>query len=480
MRFHIVIRYVGLALLLNALFMLFSIGISVYEGLDTGFFPLLMSFVLTAILGVFPLVFGNTKDAINKKEGYAIVVGAWGLSCFVGVLPFLLWGGEFSFINAWFESVSGYTTTGSTILVDIEALPKSLLFWRSSTHLIGGAGVVIFALALLPVMGKSRMTLTNVEMSAFAKDTFNFKIQKAIRVILYVYLFFVITLTFLLKIAGMGWFDAVNHSFSTIATGGFSTKNLSIAYFDSISIEVVIIIFMLLSGTNFALLYSTITTRRNNIFRSEVARYYYFSAIIATIIVTFNLWGSGFYDFFHSLRLGAFQVVSLLSTTGFATVDTAHWPPLAIIIIMFLTYQCGCAGSTAGGAKADRLLFIFKTLKAQFTQLQHPNAIVKIKFSNLKTSNELIFGTLTFILLYTATILVGTIITAAWGVDLMTALSANIACISNSGPGFGEVSSMGNYSELPSAVKFTLSMVMLGGRLELFGFFQLFLLSSWR
>ncbi len=480
MRFHIVIRYIGLALLLNSLFMLFSIGISVYDGVDTGFFPLLMSFVLTAILGLFPMIFNVEREIINKKEGYAIVVGAWTLSCLVGILPFLLWGGEFSIMNAWFESVSGYTTTGATILSDVEALPRSLLFWRSSTHLIGGAGVVIFALALMPIMGQSRMTLSSVEMSAFAKETFNFKIQKAIRIILFVYIFNVLILLVLLKLAGMNWFDAVNHSFSTIATGGFSTKNASIAFYNSISIEVILIIFMLLSGTNFALIYSTITSRRNNIFRSEVARYYYGLTVVSIIVVTFNLWAENYYDFWHSLRLAAFQVSSLITTTGFATIDTGNWPALSVLIIIFLTYQCACAGSTGGGVKADRMVMLYKAFKAQFLQLQHPNAIIRIKFGNLKTNNTLIIATLLFILLYTATAIVGTLLGTAFGMDLTTAFTASVACISNSGPGFGEVSSLSNYANVPEAMKFIYSLIMLAGRMELFGFFQLFLFSSWK
>ena len=469
-----------MALLLNAIFMLVSIGISIYDGFDTGFFPLLMSFVLTSTLGLFPLIFGNQREMINKKEGYAIVVGSWVFSCFVGILPFLLWGGEFTLINSIFESVSGYTTTGATILKDVEALPRSILFWRSSMHLIGGAGVVIFALALVPIMGKSRMPLASVEMSAFARDNVSFRIQKAIRIIVYIYVIFVIILAFMLKAAGMGWFDAVNHSFSTIATGGFSTKNASIAYFNSLSIEIILIIFMLLSSTNFTLLYTTFTTKKNNVFKSEVARYFYLTFFLSTLIIAVSLWLDGFYGFFESLRLSAFQVASVATTTGFATVDTNNWTPLAVIIIIFLTLQSGCAGSTAGGAKVDRILFIFKTLKAQFAHLQHPNAIIKIKFSNLKTDNELIFGTLTFMLLYLITIFAGTVFSAACGVDLLTAFTANATCISNTGPGFGEVSSMGNYSGLPSAVKGCLSVVMLAGRLELFGFFQLFLIHSWK
>ncbi len=480
MRFHIIVRYIGIAMLVNAFFMLWSIVISVLNGYDTGFFPLVVSFVMTTILGLFPLIYGNPRDAINKKEGYAIVVGSWTISCLVGTLPYILWGGEFTLNNAWFESVSGYTTTGATILTNVEALPNSLLFWRSSTHLVGGAGVVIFALALLPTIGRSRMTLTSVEISAFAKDTFNFKMKKAIQVILYVYIISVAVLTLFLKIAGMTWFDAINHSFSTIATGGFSTKNSSIAYYDSISIEVILIIFMMLAGTNFALIYASLTTRKINIFNSKVARYFYIMTFLSAIMITFNLWNADLYSFGESFRVAMFQAASLVTTTGFATVDTNHWSAFSVIILLFLTYQAACAGSTGGGAKADRLLFLFKTFKAQFIQLQHPNAIIKIKFSNLKTNNHLIIGTLIFILLYTATIIVGTLFATAFGVDLMTSFSASLACVSNTGPGFGDVSSMGNYEAIPETVKWFFSILMLAGRLELFGFFQLFFLSSWR
>lgn len=480
MRFHVVIRYAGLVLLLDSLFMLIGIAISIYDGVDTGFFPLLMSFVLTTIIGLFPLIFVNGHYNISKKEGYAIVVGSWTLSSFVGILPYILWGGEFTFVNAWFESVSGYTTTGATVLSDVEALPRSLLFWRSSTHLIGGAGVVIFALALVPMMSRSRITLSSVELSPFVKDSFNFKVQKAVRILLYVYLFLVVTLILFLRIAGMSWFDAVNHAFSTVATGGFSTYNDSIAHFNSIWIELILMVYMVFSGIHFGLLYSSITTRRNNIFRSEVTRYYFLSVIVSIIIVTISLWTNGYYEILRSLRLASFQVISIVSTTGFATIDTAFWPSLSIMILIFLSFQCACAGSTAGGMKADRIVLLFKTFKAQFKQLQHPNAIVKIKFSNIKTSNDLIISTLIFALLFIITLLAGTIFSTAMGVDIMTSFSANLACISTIGPGFGDVSSLGNYSTLPDSVKFSLTLVMLAGRLELFGFFQLFLISSWK
>ena len=229
MRFNVVLRYMGLVLLLDAVFMLISAGISLLNNFDTGFYPLLLSFILTAVLGAFPLIFVEGGEQINNKEGYAIVVGAWIVSCMVGTFPYLLWGGEFDFVNSWFESVSGYTTTGSTILVDVEALPRGMLFWRSSTHLLGGVGVVMFALVILPALGRTKMTLSSVELSPLAKDNYRYRSQKIVQVLLTVYVGLVVAETILLKVAGMTWFDAVNHAFSTIATGGFRTRNLSIA-----------------------------------------------------------------------------------------------------------------------------------------------------------------------------------------------------------------------------------------------------------
>ena len=322
MRTGLVLKYIGAVLLLDSAFMLLSAGISWINGMDSGFTPLFLSFLLTAILGMFPTLFVRRREQINAKEGYCIVTGAWLLSCFVGTFPYLLYGGEFNFVNAWFESVSGFTTTGSTILTDVESLPNGLLFWRSATHWIGGIGVVMFALAILPSLGKTKMTLYSVELSTLAKDNYRFQTRKIVYILLFVYVG--MTAMVMLRIAGMDWFDAVNHAFSAISTGGFSTKNASIAYFDNLWIELVIVFFTFVSGLHFGLIYSTLTGSRNNLFRSEVTRYYFLCAVTGVFLITLSLWLSGTYgSFATALRDGLFQGVTVLTTTGFATADSA-------------------------------------------------------------------------------------------------------------------------------------------------------------
>ena len=274
MRLNVVLRYVGLILLLDAAFMLLSVVVSLLGGMDTGFYPLLQSFVLTAILGAFPLIFVPRGGQITSKEGYAIVVGAWLMSCLAGMLPYVLWGGEFSVSDAWFEAVSGFTTTGSTILNDIEVLPRGLQFWRMSSTWIGGMGVVMFALLILPSLGRNKMTLSSVELSTLAKDNYRYRTQIIVQILLVVYVGLTVLTTVLLKMAGMNWFDSLCHAMSACATSGFSTKNASIAYFNSPMIDTILIFAMATAGIHFGLIYATVTGKRNNIFRSEVTRWY--------------------------------------------------------------------------------------------------------------------------------------------------------------------------------------------------------------
>lgn len=481
MRFNVVLRYMGLVLLLDAVFMLISAGISLLNNFDTGFYPLLLSFILTAVLGAFPLIFVEGGEQINNKEGYAIVVGAWIVSCMVGTFPYLLWGGEFDFVNSWFESVSGYTTTGSTILVDVEALPRGMLFWRSSTHLLGGVGVVMFALVILPALGRTKMTLSSVELSPLAKDNYRYRSQKIVQVLLTVYVGLVVAETILLKVAGMTWFDAVNHAFSTIATGGFSTRNLSIAYYDNYWIEIIIVVFMLLSSIHFGVIFASLTGKTNNIFRTEVSRFYIVSLLVAAVLIAASLWAADMYpSFLSALRYGSFQLMAVTSTTGFATADSTLWTPFAIAVLIFFSLQCGCAGSTAGGIKADRILLAGKVMRARIRQQQHPNAILRIKLNNVLQDEELIHYAMIFIVAYLMILMVGTVVNTLFGVDLMTSFSVAFASMGNIGPGFGQVGSMNNYSALPDAVKLNAALIMLLGRLEIFGFIQLFLIKWWK
>ncbi|HIZ15050.1 MAG TPA: TrkH family potassium uptake protein [Candidatus Tidjanibacter faecipullorum] len=480
MRLGLIFKYIGGVLLLNAAFMLVSAAISWANGMDSGFTPLILSCVLTSILGFFPSIFVRKKAQINAKEGYCIVTGAWLLCCLVGTFPYLMYGGEFTVINAWFESVSGFTTTGSTILADVEALPRSLLFWRATTHWIGGVGVVMFALAVLPALGNTRKMLYNVELSPMAKDNFRYKTPKIIRILLMVYIGITVSETVLLRTAGMDWFDAVTHSFSTVATGGFSTRNASIAAFDSFWIEQIITFFTLVSGLHFGLIYATLLGSRNNIFRSEITRFYFLTVAAATLLITFSLWHDRIYPtFWESLRQSLFQSVTMISTTGFATADTNLWTPLAMLILIWLSIQCACAGSTCGGIKSDRILLALKVIKTRIRQQQHPNAVLRIKLDGITQESSTINFAILYIAIYFFFLILGTLINTACGTDFVTGFSATVACLGNVGPGFGEVGSMDNFGALPELAKINLSALMLFGRLEIFGLIQLFTIKWW-
>lgn len=470
-----------MVLVFLAAFMLASAGVSLLNNHDSALYPLLLSSFVTAILGLFPLIFVERVEEIKTKEGYAIVVGSWLVACVVGMFPYLIWGGEFSLVNAWFESVSGFTTTGASILNDIEFLPRGLLFWRSATTWIGGIGVVMFALVILPSMGRSRQMLYNVELSTIAKDNFHYRSREIMRILIFVYLGLTLATTVLLKLSGMCWFDAATHAMSACGTSGFSTKNASVAFFDNPTIELVMMGAMTLSGIHFGVLYATMTGRRNNIFRSEIVRVYVGMMVIASLIIAANLFSDGLYPtFVESLRHASFQVVSVTTTSGFATADTNLWPSLAIILLIFCSVVCGCAGSTSGGVKVDRLVIAAKVIRNRVKLQQHPTAVITTRTDGTVQGDNVLNLVLTFVVAYILLVLMGTIVYAMFGCDIMTSFTASIACIGNVGPGFGEVGSLDNYSELPTILKLNSTLLMLVGRLEIFGFIQLFFLRSWR
>lgn len=481
MRIHVVIRYIGMVLQFIAAFMLLSAVVSLLNDHDSAFYPLLLSSFLTALLGLFPLIFVEKAGDIKIKEGYAIVVGSWLLACIVGMFPYLIWGGEFTGINAWFESVSGFTTTGSSILNDIEFLPRGMLFWRSASAWIGGVGVVMFALVILPSMGRSRHMLSNVEISTIAKDNFHYRSRVIIRILTMVYVGLTVITTISLKFAGMNWFDAVTQAMSACATCGFSTKNLSVGFWDSPIIELILIIAMTLSAIHFGILYATMTGRRNNIFRSEVVRTFIGMMAIIAVVISFSLLADGIYDTWgEALRHSAFQVVSVTTTSGFATADTNTWTPLAVMLLIFLSVVCGCAGSTSGGMKVDRMLIAAKVIRNRMKVQLHPNAVMRLKVDGTVQDDGVLSLVMTFIVAYIMATLLGTIIYTMFGLDIITSLTASIACLSNVGPGFGEVGSMSNFADLPALLKFNSTVLMLVGRLEIFGFIQLLFIRSWR
>ena len=339
----------------------------------------------------------------------------------------------------------------------------------------------MFALLILPSLGTNKMALSGIELSSLAKDNYRYRTQMVVRILLAVYIGLTLVTTLLLKVSGMRWFDALNHALSACATGGFSTKNASIGFYDSPLIEWILIVAMFLSSLHFGLIFSTFTRKANNIFRSEVVRVYVVIIVAATLCIGASLYFAGIYpNILTSLRQSVFQVVSLISTTGFATANTNLWTPFAIVILMLVSIICGCAGSTAGGVKVDRVLLYGKVLKARLRGQQHPNAIIRIRLDGIVQEERQVNAVTLFLTTYFVLILVATLTSALCGLDLLTAFSSSVAFIGNVGPGFGEAGSFDNYAQLPSILKIQGSILMLMGRLEIFGFIQFLFIRMWR
>jgi len=469
----------GIVLLFNAVFLSVSAAISFYHH-QSDFLPLLFSIIITVLFGVFPLIYVPAPSSIHNSEGLAIVVSSWLLSCLVGVLPYVLFGGEFTLVNAWFESVSGFTTTGASILTNIEALPYGLLFWRAATHWIGGIGIIVFVLAVLPAIGQPSMLLSRSEISPLAMENFRYRTRKILKILLNVYISLTFLETILLVVCGMNIFDAVTHSFATIATGGFSTKNLSIAFFDSPAMEIVIIVFMILSGINFGLLYAAAGGRIREIWKSSVVRFYIVSMAAGTILVAVCIHGNFYEKWTDGIRQAVFQVVSLGTSTGFSTTDTSGWPAFAVLIMIYFTLQCACSGSTSGGIKVERILIFWKSLQAKIKKLKYPKAVVSLKLDNSNLTGEVETTVLLFILLYLGVVFISTLLLTGIGVDILSAFSGTAACMGNVGPGFGTLGSQANYSHLPGAGKVILTAVMLLGRLEIFGMVLFLSARTWK
>ena len=463
---------VGKALLVSALFMALSIGVSLFYGRDSGFGPLMISFVITLIVGAFPFIFVKNVPSLSMKDGFVTIVLAWILSFIFGMMPYVMWGGEFTLVNAWFESVSGYTTTGSTILNDIETLPKSLLFWRSSTHYIGGLGVVVFLLLVMPEASPYRLRLTNMELSALSKDGYRYKSTKVVWVITSVYLGLTLTSCLALWAAGMPFFDAVNHAFSIAATGGFSTKNLSIAAFGSSLIDVVAMVFMAVAAIHFGLLYAVAATRSFKPLNNSVVKYYFASILVMTVIIAVSLIGEGGYSSWGKAFLDAsFNVVSYMSTTGFANCDNSQWPWLAAVILIFVSFHCGCSGSTTGGIKIDRLLISYKAISTEVRRRLHPTSVSNLKMGGHNVTDTAVGAVMMFIVVYILVIFASIVLVMMFGTEASDAVTGVIASVGSVGPGVGELGSLDNYSDQLVSAKLIYTLDMFLGRLEIYPVF---------
>lgn len=460
---------VGKALLVSALFMAVSIIVSLIYGHDDGFGPLLISFIITTIVGAFPFIFVRKSSALSLQDGFITIVLAWVLSFIFGMLPYVLYGGEFTLVNAWFESVSGYTTTGSTILNDIEALPKSLVFWRSSTHFIGGLGVVVFLLLVMPEASPYRLKLTNLELSSLSKEGYRYKSSKVVWIITSVYLVLMVSSCLSLWAAGMSFFDAVNHAFSIAATGGFSPRNLSIAYYDSDLISFVAMVFMAVSALHFGLIYAVFATRSLKPLNNSVVKYYFASIAVMSLVIMYSLLTDGGYDSWgKALMDSTFNVVSYMSTTGFANCNNAEWPWLASIVLIFISFHCGCSGSTTGGIKIDRLLISFKAIGNEIKRRLHPSSVSQVRLSGQHLPDSTVSSVMMYIVVYVILIFISILIVMMCGADTADAVSGVIASIGSVGPGVGDLGSLDNYSSQLPLVKMVFTFDMFLGRLEIY------------
>lgn len=462
---------IGKALLINALFMFISVVISILNGFDSAFTPLLISFLITLITGCFPFIFVKDRPETSLQSGYLTIVISWLLSFIFGMLPYVLWGGEFTLVNAWFESVSGYTTTGSTILNDIEALPKSLLFWRSSTHFIGGLGVIVFLLMILPDASPFKLKLTHLELSSLSKEGYRYQAGKTARIMLMVYVLLTITETLCLWAAGMSLFDAVNHSFSTVSTGGFSTRNTSIMYYDSTLIDIIITVFMVLSSMHFGVLFAIIVKRSIRPLNNSVTRYYFSVIAVMTIVIALDLKVNGGYaSWGKSVLDAAFQTASFISTTGFGQADNSSWPLLTNALLMFAAFHCGCSGSTTGGIKADRMYISVKAIWGDFQKRLHPSSLISTRVGGKVIESDTVSSVFLYIVLYLFVLMASFALVLICGVEIGDAFSGTVASLGNVGPGMGSLGTMGNYSSMPAVAKFIFSFDMFLGRIEIFPF----------
>lgn len=443
------------------------------------------AFIIAAVIcfavGGLLFKFCKSPKELTVREGFAVVTFGWTVFAIFGALPYLISGAIISPLDAIFETMSGFTTTGSTILTEIEAMPQSLLFWRSLTHWLGGMGIIVLSLAILPMLGVGGMQLFKAEVPGPTADRLKPRIQDTAKMLWGVYVLLTAGETLLLMFGGMSFFDALCHSFATLATGGFSTRNSSIAAYDSSYIDGVVTLFMILAGINFALHFQVLRGKAREFFQSEELRVYLGIILVSTIVIMFFNWSSGSYhQFGQNLRYSIFQVSSIMTTTGFGTADFELWPVVAQYILLLLMFIGGCAGSTGGGMKVARILLLFKHAQVQVFRLIHPRAIRLVKLGNRPVDKEVLQAILGFFALFIGIFVMGSLLVAASGMDIVSAGSAVIACLANIGPGLGSVGPVDNFANVPAFGKTVLIVCMLMGRLELFTVLVLFFPSFWR
>lgn len=424
-----------------------------------------------------------SQTNLTVRDGFLIVSVCWILASVISAIPFVLSGAIPNIFDAFFECSSGLTTTGATILTDVEALPKGLLFWRAFTHWLGGMGILVFAVALLPSLGIGANILASAEAPGPTMDKIAPKISDTAKNLYKIYAVITLLEIVLLMMAGMDFFDASTHTFGSVGTGGFSNYNNSVAHFNSVPIEMIITVFMILSGVNFNLYYYSLRKSGGikNLFADEEFKLYMIIIAVITTLISLNLWFSQTYDNLgQSFRFSVFQTASILTTTGFATANYDVWPTFSKMLIFTLMLIGACSSSTAGGVKVIRFLVVIKLIKRSIQVRLHPNAIISIKINDKKLSIDTVSEIANFIFLHILVVAVSTLLVSLNGFDIITNLSAVLTCIGNIGPGFNLVGPVMNFSIFSNPVKFLLSLIMLAGRLELYTFIVLLMPRFWQ
>lgn len=464
---RIVGKVLGFLLMVEALFMLSALLVAfVYA---ESFVPILVSAIITGAVGgiIWMFTTKQKRKSIGKREGYLIVSLSWLVISVFGALPFVISGAVVDYTDAFFETISGFTTTGASILKDVEALPKNLLYWRAMTHWIGGMGIIVLTVAILPFLGIGGLQLMVAEMPGITPDKLHPRITATAKRLWGIYVIFTLAEILLLWAGEMDLFDSVCHSFATMATGGFSTKNTSIAAFSPYT-QYVIIIFMVLAGTNFTLHYLALHRRFDKLGSNQEFKLYIGIIVLVSLAVAGGLYFEMNTGIEKSIRDALFTVVSIITTTGFVTADYYIWPSSIWMLVFALMFVGGSAGSTGGGVKIVRHLLLFKNSWIELKRTLHPSAIIPVKFNGKSVPQHIIFNVMAFFLIYILTFSIGTIFLTIIGYNFETSIGATIASLGNIGPGIGGVGPVENFAFFSPLAKWFLSFLMLLGRLELF------------
>jgi trk system potassium uptake protein TrkH len=478
--FRVVFYILGFLLIIEGIFMALSVPVSLVFD-DPDYSILFYCSACTVIAGVLLFYFfKNSPKNIGKREGYIIVSLGWVLFSLFGSMPFYFTKAIPSFTDAFFETISGFTTTGASILNDIESLSHGLLFWRSLTQWLGGMGIIVLSLAVLPLLGIGGMQLFIAEVPGPTPDKLHPRVKETAKRLWGIYVIFTFLEILMLVFGGMNLFDAICHSLTTMATGGYSTKQDSIAYYDSAYIQYVIIFFMLVAGVNFTLSYFAMHWRFDKVWKNEEFRFYLGIIGVFTLGITINLIISNNGQVEQSFRDALFQVVSIITTTGFATADYIQWQHFVVVVIFVLMFFGGSAGSTGGGMKIVRVALLLKNSFLELKRLVHPNAIIPVRFDGKAVKPDIITNVLAFASFYILTFVVSTIIMSSMNYDLESSMGAVAATLGNIGPGIGAFGPAENFSHVPAFGKWFLSFLMLIGRLELFTVLLIFSPSFWK